>query len=230
KFPATICVRRIQRSDPLRSLNTTHIGVEVERIRGYRPAEFILDPDLWAARIHPDDLGRVFGTWRDTSEVGSRYHLAYRMVTRDGRLVHVHDSASVEEEPGSGIRFWYGVVVDVTADRETGPTLREAEAKYRLLVEQIPAVTYIDEVPEDGAPKFWQGIYIDITDLKRAEELKNTFLQAVSHDLRTPLAAILGLAVTLAQESIDLTDDDVRDLANRIAGNARKLDRIVADL
>jgi PAS domain S-box-containing protein len=302
-------------SDPVRAGDTTHIGAEVERILGYGPAEFILDPDLWAARIHPDDLGLIFGTWRRTSEVGSRYHLAYRMVARDGRLVHVHDSASVEEEPGSGIKSWCGVVVDVTGDRQTGPALREAEAKYRLLVEQIPAVTYIDEVPaddptdltpvyispqlrrllgyaphewladpdlwnqvthpddvdaaetgarrafedgsplsieyrmvardgrtvwvreeaslyrdEDGAPKFWQGVYIDITDMKRAEELKNTFLQAVSHDLRTPLAAILGLAVTLAQEGIDLTDDDVRDLANRIAGNARKLDRIVADL
>ena len=31
----------------------------------------------------------------------------------------------------------------------------------------------------------------------RLDEMKNTFLQAVSHDLRTPLAAILGLAVTL---------------------------------
>jgi PAS domain S-box-containing protein len=313
--PAISYVRRIQMSDPVRAGETTHIGAEVERILGYGPVEFLHDPDLWAARIHPDDLGLVFGTWRRTSEVGSRYHLAYRMVARDGRLVHVHDSASVEEESGSGIRSWSGVVVDVTADRQTGPALREAEAKYRLLVEQIPAVTYIDEVPEDdptdltpvyispqlerllgyaphewladpdlwnqvthpddvdaaetgarrafedgsplsieyrmiardgrtvwvreeaslyrdedGAPKFWQGIYIDITDLKRAEELKNTFLQAVSHDLRTPLAAILGLAVTLAQESIDLTEDDVRDLANRIAGNARKLDRIVADL
>jgi PAS domain S-box-containing protein len=336
KVPAISYVRRIKMSDPVRAGDTTHIGTEVERILGYGPAEFILDPDLWAAHIHPDDLARVLGTWRDTSEVGSRYHLAYRMVARDGRLVHVHDTAAVEEEPGSGIRSWCGIVVDVTADRQTAPTLREAEAKYRLLVEQIPAVTYIDEVPEDdptdltpayispqlerllgyaphewladpdlwnqvthpddvdaaeagarrsfedgtplsieyrmvardgrtvwvreeaslyrdehGAPKFWQGVYFDITDLKRAEdelqgalrreqqaaerlravdEMKNTFLQAVSHDLRTPLAAIHGLALTLAQEDIDLSDADVRDMANRIAANSHKLDRIVADL
>jgi signal transduction histidine kinase len=94
-------------------------------------------------------------------------------------------------------------------------------------------------------------VYFDITDLKRAEddlqgalrrerqaaerlravdEMKNTFLQAVSHDLRTPLAAIHGLALTLAQEDIDLSDADVRDMANRIAANSHKLDRIVADL
>jgi PAS domain S-box-containing protein len=315
KVPAISYVRRIQMSDPVRAGETTHIGAEVERILGYEPGEFIHDPDLWVARVHPDDLARVLGTWRDTSEVGSRYHLAYRMIAHDGRLVHVHDSASVEEEPGSGVRSWCGVAVDITADRETGPTLREAEAKYRLLVEQIPAVTYIDEVPKDdptdltpayispqlerllgyaphewladpdlwnqvthpddvdaaeaaarrsfedgsplsieyrmvardgrtvwvreeaslyrdenGAPKFWQGVYFDITDLKRAEELKNTFLQAVSHDLRTPLAAIHGLALTLAQEDIDLSDADVRDMANRIAKNSHKLDRIVADL
>ena len=93
-------------SDPVRAGDTTHIGAEVERILGYEPGEFIHDPDLWVARVHPDDLARVLGTWRDTSEVGSRYHLAYRMVAGDGRLVHVHDSASVEEEPGSGVRSW----------------------------------------------------------------------------------------------------------------------------
>jgi two-component system sensor histidine kinase KdpD len=60
--------------------------------------------------------------------------------------------------------------------------------------------------------------------------MKDTFLQAVSHDLRTPLAAILGLAVTLERTDIDLETDDMRDLAGRIAANARKLDRMVTDL
>ena len=65
--PAISYVRRIQMSDPVRAGETTHIGAEVERILGYGPVEFIHDPDLWAARIHPDDLGLVFGTWRRTS-------------------------------------------------------------------------------------------------------------------------------------------------------------------
>jgi two-component system, OmpR family, sensor histidine kinase KdpD len=52
----------------------------------------------------------------------------------------------------------------------------------------------------------------------------------VSHDLRTPLAAILGLAITLERGDVDLSDDDARDLAGRIAGNARRLDRLVTNL
>jgi PAS domain-containing protein len=108
RVPAISYVRRIQMSEPVRAGETTHIGPEVERLLGYRPDAFLTEPDLWVARVHPDDLARVLGTWRDMSEVGSRYHLAYRMVARDGRLVHVHDSASVDEEPGSGIRSWCG--------------------------------------------------------------------------------------------------------------------------
>src|SRR6476660_5667255 len=77
KVPAISYVRRIEMSDPVRAGDTAHIGAEVERILGYGPAEFILDPDLWVARVHPDDLARVLGTWRETRDVGARYHLAY---------------------------------------------------------------------------------------------------------------------------------------------------------
>jgi signal transduction histidine kinase len=103
---------------------------------------------------------------------------------------------------------------------------------------------------ESGTPKFWEGVLVDITQQKRAEELerdlqaeretaqrlrdvdemKNTFLQAVSHDLRTPLAAILGLAVTMERQDLDLDTSDIHDMSRRIAQNARKLDRLVNDL
>ena len=66
--------------------------------------------------------------------------------------------------------------------------------------------------------------------LRALDEMKNTFLQAVSHDLRTPLSAILGLAITLERGDVRLTDDDARDLAGRIAHNARRLERLVANL
>jgi len=255
QVPAIGYVRRIVRSEPVQAGETTHIGPQVRAILGYAGSEFLEDPDLWVSRIHPDDLGRVLATWRRTSEVGARYHLTYRIIARDGRLVRVLDDAAVTQDLDTGGSSWHGIVVDVTEDRSTGPSLREVEEKYRLLVEQIPAVTYIDEVPEDdptdltpayispqlerllgytprewladpdlwnrvthpddvgtaeararrsfddgtplsieyrmiardgrtvwvreeavlfrdeeGAPRFWQGIYVDITELKRAEE------------------------------------------------------------
>ena len=64
---------------------------------------------------------------------------------------------------------------------------------------------------DDGTPLFYQGVLSDVTESRRAQgraptrarrapprdEMKNTFLTAVSHDLRTPLATILGNAITL---------------------------------
>ena len=55
-------------------------------------------------------------------------------------------------------------------------------------------------------------------------------MQAVSHDIRTPLAAILGLAITLENKADDMSPEDVRDLSSRIVQNSRRLDRIVTDL
>jgi signal transduction histidine kinase len=66
--------------------------------------------------------------------------------------------------------------------------------------------------------------------LRALDEMKNTFLQAVSHDMRTPLTSILGSAVTLEQAGLDLPREDVVDLLQRIASNARKLERLLSDL
>jgi two-component system sensor histidine kinase KdpD len=55
-------------------------------------------------------------------------------------------------------------------------------------------------------------------------------LGALLHDLRTPLAAILGLAITLEREDVALKPDEAKDLVSRISDNARRLDRMVGDL
>lgn len=315
RAPSIPYVRRLEDVGAVGGVRTSHIGPQVEGLLGHAPEAFVEDPELWTSSVHRDDLGRALAAWRRASETSGSYHLTYRMRARDGREVQVLDEAAPAEDPLTDERTWHGVVVDVTGDRPPGSDLREAEEKYRRLVERIPAVTYIDEVPEhdptdltpvyispqierllgytpeewirdpdlwnrvthpddaaaaeagasrafrdgtplsieyrmiarDGrtvwvreeaslfrderdAPKFWQGVYIDITELKRADEMKNTFLQAVSHDLRTPLAAILGTALTLERDDLELTDAEVHDLAKRIAANSRKLDRMVADL
>lgn len=66
--------------------------------------------------------------------------------------------------------------------------------------------------------------------LRALDELKTTFMQAVSHDLRTPLASVLGFAVTLERHHQALPAEQVEELLHRLASNARRLDRIVVDL
>jgi PAS domain S-box-containing protein len=66
--------------------------------------------------------------------------------------------------------------------------------------------------------------------LRALDQMKSTFLQAVSHDLRTPLASVLGIAITLQRRHLELGRDDVADLLHRLSRSARKMDRLLNDL
>jgi K+-sensing histidine kinase KdpD len=67
-------------------------------------------------------------------------------------------------------------------------------------------------------------------DLRRLNDLKDTLLRTVSHDLRNPLAAIIGTAKTLKRVDSVLTGEQRLELVDGIDSSATKLDRLLADL
>jgi two-component system sensor histidine kinase KdpD len=62
------------------------------------------------------------------------------------------------------------------------------------------------------------------------EKLRSALLSAVSHDLRTPLAAIAGAGSTLAEAADDLHPATRRELAESIVAETDRLNRLVANL
>ena len=66
--------------------------------------------------------------------------------------------------------------------------------------------------------------------LRRTDDLRRRLLDAVSHDLRTPLASIIAAAGSLQQTDVDWTDEDRRDFAAAIEQEAERLNRIVGNL
>jgi signal transduction histidine kinase len=66
--------------------------------------------------------------------------------------------------------------------------------------------------------------------LRAADALKDTFLRAVSHDLRTPLTAMLGVAVTLERTRLNLPREQALDLVAMLVEKTRKLERLLKDL
>ncbi len=63
----------------------------------------------------------------------------------------------------------------------------------------------------------------------KAEELRNALLSSVSHDLRTPLAAITGMATTL-READSLARPEHREALDTIIEEAQRLSRVLTNL
>ena len=66
--------------------------------------------------------------------------------------------------------------------------------------------------------------------LRRSDQLKTALLRAVSHDLRSPLTAIIASAGALTNDELALDAADRAELAQAIREEAQRLDRLVADL
>jgi two-component system sensor histidine kinase KdpD len=60
------------------------------------------------------------------------------------------------------------------------------------------------------------------------EQLRSTLLASVSHDLRTPLAAITGAASTLRDQAVD--DATRRELIDTVCEEADRMERLVGNL
>ncbi len=68
----------------------------------------------------------------------------------------------------------------------------------------------------------------DITDLRRADQIRRDFVANVSHELRTPLTAIRGYVEALADEDSDA--DARRRFVEIIGRHALRMERLVMDL
>ena len=69
------------------------------------------------------------------------------------------------------------------------------------------------------------------SDLREMNDVKDTLLHAVSHDLKSPLAGILGAMQTIRRdEELHLTDEERESLYEVIEQSGRKMNRLIDDL
>ncbi len=182
--------------------STVYISPRVETMLGYPPQQWLDDPSLWPKIVHPDDLEAALADNAHHIETFEPSVQEYRMVARDGRVVWIHEEAVVVRDTRGAPTYSQGVMVDVTESKQAEEALRTALERERQASDQLRAL----------------------------DEMKDSFLVAVSHELRTPLTTILGIALTLVRDDVTFDPHETRDLLERLANNARKLDGLLSDL
>ena len=71
-------------------------------------------------------------------------------------------------------------------------------------------------------------VLLDITDLRRADQIRRDFVANVSHELRTPLTAIRGYVEALSDG--DASPEESRRFLDIIARHTQRMERLVKDL
>jgi PAS domain S-box-containing protein len=165
-------------------------------------------PRAWGDQVHPDDRDAALDALHAAIEHGGDHHLEYRALGREGETIWLRELVHVVRD-ARRTRLLRGLAVDVTERKRAEQALRRSERKYSEAFHREREATQR---------------------LRALDDMKNTFLEAVSHDLRTPLTSILGSALTLEQAGLGLPREDALDLLRRIAANARKLERLLSDL
>jgi diguanylate cyclase (GGDEF)-like protein/PAS domain S-box-containing protein len=96
---------------------------------------------------HPDDLDvdldhfdRMLGGEMRTYQVEKRY------MHKDGHVVWAILSVSMVHDEEDEPLYFVSQIQDISERKRAEQKIRDAEQRYRTLVEQIPAVTYIDPV------------------------------------------------------------------------------------
>jgi two-component system phosphate regulon sensor histidine kinase PhoR len=72
-------------------------------------------------------------------------------------------------------------------------------------------------------------VVVDITERERAASVRRDFVANASHELKTPVSAIIASSEAL-QLAVERGDASAVDFARQIEGSATQLDRLVADL
>jgi PAS domain S-box-containing protein len=82
----------------------------------------------------------------------------------------------------------------------------------------------------DGRPIAMVAALGDVTERKRLDALRDTFIGILSHELRTPVTTILGGSRLLDSERRNLDDATRAELIRDITAEAERLHRLVEDL
>ena len=101
-----------------------------------------------------------------------------------------------------------------TTEWDVGPLLHAFAAQLSLAIERLHLQ---DEATQSEV-------------LRRTDELRAALRSAVSHDLRTPLAAIKAAATSLLQHDVEWSESEREGFAQSINSSADRLNRLVANL
>ncbi|MEM8604372.1 MAG: PAS domain S-box protein, partial [Cyanobacteria bacterium P01_H01_bin.121] len=108
------------------------------------PLEESLGPN-WAKAVHPDDRERVTAAWYSTVSQQAAFKIECRFQQPSGQVLWIYAQATPLLDEQGVLLGYIGTVTDITERYQAEAALRESEAKFRQLADNITSIFFIHD-------------------------------------------------------------------------------------
>jgi two-component system phosphate regulon sensor histidine kinase PhoR len=154
------------------------------------------------------------------------------VVDEQGRLQHVNDQARkmlrIDHEAINRTYFEAIRHPGIVAEIKAVLSGQQTQGLEFSLVRDVSRTLVARVAPVVSAGRGAVLVLHDITDLRRADQIRRDFVANVSHELRTPLTAIKGYVEALLDEPDDA--ESRRKFLEIIQRHSARMERLVSDL
>jgi len=205
-------------------------------------------------------VGQMGAAVRNARLQEERSRLVAAEAAASARAAEWERAARVLEVAGDGIFLVDGdgaialwnraaeAATGVAAERAHGRPVTEVFAAWAALAERIPIADDAREASAVTLPVEREGgdlwlsfvavrgadgivyAFRDVTVERRLDEEKSDFVATISHELRTPMAAVYGAAQTLLRRDVVFEPERAHELLEMIASQATRLSQITEEV
>ncbi len=133
----------------------TYVSPRAVSIFGFDENSIRDDVD-WAIHtlIHPDDRESVTAARDHNADGAGQTDVEFRMMDARNEQRWVRVRSTLVRGVNGNPSYWQGTIEDVTGRKQAEADTHAAEERYRTLVEQLPAVTYVSAHDGSGTPNY----------------------------------------------------------------------------
>jgi two-component system, cell cycle sensor histidine kinase and response regulator CckA len=165
----------------------TFMSPAVERISHYKVEDIVGRP--LQTFIHPGDVPGLMERYQKVLQ-GEIAPYEYRLLDKDGSLIHVRSSSRPMYESGGPVGLT-GIMTDITERKRAEEALRGSEKRYRELVEKANDIIYRTDA--NGVFVLFNSVGLRITGYSLEEITHKHYLDLIHPDYKKQAERFYGL-------------------------------------
>jgi PAS domain S-box-containing protein len=126
-----------------RGIGEAYVSPQIEAALGFSQEEWLEDPVRWYSHIHPDDKQRWSTEAAEMFLTGNPLRSAYRVVSRDGRVIWFRCEAKMIRKEDGEPWFIHGVGFDITDLKRTEEALQEERNVVSAILHTVGALVVV---------------------------------------------------------------------------------------